>query len=42
MQLNLVLGHANDVEREKCTLCNLHMTEHKWMGHGLICTVPLA
>lgn len=42
MQLNLVLGSADDVEHEKYTLCNLHMTEQKWMGHALICMVPSA
>lgn len=42
MQLNLVLAYANDVEHGKYTICNLHLTEQKWMGHALICKVPLA
>lgn len=41
MQLNLVLCYANDRKHEKHTFYNLQMSEQKWTGHALICTVPL-
>lgn len=42
MQLNLILDYPNNGKHEKHSLCNLPMTEQKWMGHALICAVPLA